>query len=101
MAGSIVHPALGLGVALGAVSAKKRGLLAEPATNEDVEEVIWASGSENLSEGSGVEDVVHLTWGSLKARQIILLEGSVLSEGGLAHDATILVDNGHVASAGS
>ena len=93
-----VRPALGLLAANGAaLGAEQRGLLAEPATNEDVLEVFGLSGSEDLAERAGVELMDHLAVALGDALPGVGLKLGAHGKGRLANLLAVLVDNAHVA----
>lgn len=73
------------------------GLLAEPATDEDVLEIIGLSGSKNLTETSGVELVLHLAVSVVAGLQGVGLKGGVVAEVGETELCAPGVDDAHVA----
>lgn len=95
-----VHPALRSSGAL-AVEAWQIRALAQPATDEDVVEIIRAAGSKHLAEGAVEELVHHLAVAVLGCLERIGFEFGALGELAETELDTVFVDNGHVAGAGN
>ena len=93
---ALVGPALGLGGA-DTVKAGERRHLAEPATDEDVLEVVSVTGGKNLTVRAGVELVDHLSVGGDNGVHSVGLELSVVGKRLHTHLRAPCVDNGLVA----
>lgn len=89
---ALVAPSIGLGRA-DTIKTGKAGDLAEPATDEDVLEVVSAAGGEDLAVGAGVELVDHLSVAGHDGVHGVGLELGAVLEGLHAHLRAPLVDN--------
>jgi hypothetical protein len=98
---ALVAPALGHGAA-DAVETGQGGDLAEPSTDEDVEErlEVGLAGGKDLAVGAGVELVLHDTVALNDDVHGVVLELGVALEGLHAHLRAPLGDDVHVATGG-
>lgn len=93
---AVVGPAVGLGGADTIKTGEGRNL-AEPATNENVLEVVSVTGGKNLAVRAGVELVDHLSVGGDNGVHGVGLELSIVGKRLQAHLRAPCVDNGLVA----
>jgi len=96
---ALVRPAIGLGGADTVKTGESRNL-AEPATNENVLEVVSVTRGKDLAVRAGVELVDHLSVGGDNGVHGVGLELSVVGKRLQAHLCAPCVDNGLVAGGG-